>query len=379
MLKRVLAGVLTCVLFLVGRAAAQEARWVATPVVRAGAVDGPAALSMVFDVEVGKGGEILAAQPTLGSIALFAPDGRFLRSIGRRGGGPGEFQVLGGMNWSRDTLSVVDFGRLHLFTSDLTYVRTITFPTLRPPPGVGRVIPGFVLTDGSILGVPIFPDSGRAVPIVRVSPGGTIMDTITHVLDESGIVRLPLPGRSPANLTNPWMADPLWIPEADGASILIVNRPVAPRSGSSAFELVRVGIQGDTLLTAQFDYTPLEISVELRDRVYAEMALRVSESSTTRAQVEREARRAMPAPRFHPPVSQVVAGRDGTIWLRREELGRDTVEWHVFSQSGQPLARLFLPGGLTVRRAQADRIWGIEEDSMDVPFVRVYDVRPMQR
>jgi hypothetical protein len=362
-----------------GMTGAQEALWVATPGVRAGSVDGPAALSTVFDVEVGRGGEILAAQPTLGTIALFAADGRFLRSIGRRGGGPGEFRVLGGMNWSRDTLSVVDFGRLHLFTPDLTYVRTITFPTLRPPPGVGRVIPGFILRDGSILGVPIFPDSGRAVPVVRVSSGGTIIDTITHVLDENGVVSLPLPGRSPANLTNPWIADPLWVPEAGGASILIVNRPIAPRPGLSAFELVRVGLQGDTLLTVQFDYTPLEISAELRDRVYTEMARRVSESSTTRAQVEREARRAIPAPRFHPPVSEVLAGRDGTIWLRREELGRDSVEWHVFSQSGRPVAKLFLPGGFRVRRAQSDRIWGVEKDSLDVPFVRVYDVRAMQR
>ena len=92
-----------------------------------------------------------------------------------------------------------------------------------------------------------------------------------------------------------------------------------------------------------------------------------------------DGRTAIPAPRFHPPVSEVLAGRDGTIWLRREELGRDTVEWHVFSQSVQPVAKLFLPGGFTVRRAQSDRIWGVEEDSMDVPFVRVYDVRPMQR
>jgi hypothetical protein len=48
-------------------AAAQPERWVATPIVRAGAVDGPAALAGVFDVEVGPDGAILVGQAGLGA------------------------------------------------------------------------------------------------------------------------------------------------------------------------------------------------------------------------------------------------------------------------------------------------------------------------
>jgi hypothetical protein len=70
----------------------------------------------------------------------------------------------------------------------------------------------------------------------------------------------------------------------------------------------------------------------------------------------------------------MVLGRDGTIWLRREELRQDSIEWQVLDSAGGKLATLALPASFSVMRAQRDRIWGIELDSLDVPYVRVYEI-----
>jgi hypothetical protein len=48
----------------------EHPNWMATPTIRAGAVDGPAALADIFNVEVGPDGEILVAQSTVSAIAV---------------------------------------------------------------------------------------------------------------------------------------------------------------------------------------------------------------------------------------------------------------------------------------------------------------------
>jgi hypothetical protein len=353
----------------------QAARWNAVPGVRAGVLDGPGALADVFDIEVGPGGEILAAQVRGASIAVFAENGDYRRSIGRRGDGPGEFQILGRMGWSGDTLWVIDFGKLHLFTRELEFVRTIVHPSVPPPAGVQRLIPGPVLADGSVLAVPIFPDSGRLSPFLRISPTGVIQDTLFHLPQRNTIVHLEVGGVRPANLLHPWIANPLWLPASDGRSVVIVKRPIARDGGRGTFELMRLNLAGDTLVKRAIAYQPIEIDDESRDRAYARLAVRAAQQTeATPARAEREIRQVIEPARHHAPVSELVVGRDSTIWLRREDLGRETASWDIFDFGGSLLARLTLPSDFRVLRAQRSRVWGVETDSLDVQYIRVYDI-----
>jgi hypothetical protein len=354
----------------------QEPRWTATAGVRAGALDGAGALTDVFDVEIGPDGEMLAGQPGVGMIAVFAADGGYLRSIGRRGQGPGEFQVVGRMGWMRDTLWVVDFGRLQLFDSNLEFARSITFPTLRPPAGIRRVIPGPILADGSILGIPVMADDGRAAPIVLLSSAGEITDTLAHVLTSETYVRISIPDSpQPGNVANPWTDDPIWASEPDGEAIIIVNRPTPERASGASFAIIRIGINGDTLFHRGIDYLPTELTADHADPWFNSMAQRLGQLlSVTEAQAERAIRRAIQPPRYHIPVSRMVVGQDGTIWLRREDIGREAVDWQVFDRSGVVLGRVSLPSTFDMHRARTDRVWGVQKDSLDVPFLQVYEI-----
>lgn len=349
--------------------------WTAEPTVRAGALDGPGALADVFRVAVGPSGEILAAQPTPPRISVFDADGRFLRTVGRSGPGPGEFRMLGGIGWAGDTLWAIDIGRVHLFDEGLEFVRTYR-PGMPPPPaGAARLIPGPPMADGSILGIPMVFGAADSLPILLVDPDGQPR-TLGWVDGPQGSARLDVGARSPVPFRTPWPAQPLWVPAEDGRSVVVVERP-ATDPEQATFRIVRLGLAGDTLVDAQVPYAPVPVADTLRDRLFGEAAERIAaRGSITASAVEEMLHDDVPVPAFHPPVTTLVAGRDGTIWVERERVHPDSADWQVFSAEGEPLARVRLPRELVVNVAERDRIWGVVKDSMDVSYVQVYRVTP---
>ena len=92
-------------------------------------------------------GSVAVADRTSAEVRIFAPDGRHLRSMGRHGEGPGEFQdpfvlwVLPG-----DTIWVGDYRpwRYVVFTAEGEWVRNVTLDPIYPNPARG----GGVLDNG---------------------------------------------------------------------------------------------------------------------------------------------------------------------------------------------------------------------------------------
>jgi hypothetical protein len=356
-------------------AAAQPARWTATPAVRAGAADGPGALAGVFDIEIGPAGEVLVAQARLGTMAVFDSAGRYRRSIGRRGSGPGEFNVLGRLGWTGDTLWAVDFGRLHLYDEDITYVRTVPQPSVDLPASVIRMLAGPIMADGTLLGIPIPAGDAETVPVMLLSADGGPVRTLAHVVPTAGMTRTEFAEGKFISLASPWPDHTLWLNDNDGRGIVALHRAAAEQAGPASFEILRIGIRGDTLLHRRIPYTPTALSEGVSERVFGRMAQRHAERfSVTPASAERTLRATLPAPRFLPPVTDFVPGRDGTFWVRREDVRADSADWEVYDDEANLLGVVSLPARYELMRAQADRLWGVLTDSLDVPFVQVYSI-----
>lgn len=66
-------------------------------------------------VRVGPGGETYALSGLGNDVRIFSPTGKFLRSWGRQGEGPGEFQGPIDHAVARDTVAITDGGRVHFF------------------------------------------------------------------------------------------------------------------------------------------------------------------------------------------------------------------------------------------------------------------------
>jgi hypothetical protein len=79
-------------------------------------------------------------------------------------------------------------------------------------------------------------------------------------------------------------------------------------------------------------------------------------------------------PQTPPAVTEVLIGRDSTIWLKT---GDGENGWTVLDSAGQPLARVTLPVGARPVHADRSQVWVVSLDSMDVPSAVRFRVSPM--
>jgi hypothetical protein len=85
---------------------------VLTEELRLGAADGPDVLQFyrIGPVRIDPAGSIYVPDNGSGELRIFSRDGTFQRKIGRRGSGPGEFQLISNVLIRRDHVIVVDGG-----------------------------------------------------------------------------------------------------------------------------------------------------------------------------------------------------------------------------------------------------------------------------
>jgi hypothetical protein len=123
-----------------------------------GTEDGPGAVSGFFVpmVSCDGHGHVFATNAYLRKIAMFDSSGNFVRSIGREGRGPGEFDGFVLQDVYRDTLYVFDVAkrRIVLFREDGTVIRD--YPWAEPGQGAQ------VLSRNRFLNLQLYPDGLQA-------------------------------------------------------------------------------------------------------------------------------------------------------------------------------------------------------------------------
>ena len=125
------------------------------------------------------------AQPNDYNVRVYDASGKLVRIIGRKGGGPGEFEGIGSIGFRADTLFVSD-GRLRrtsLFALDGRFIKSLQLTTLAlKPPFMGGGA-SHLLSDGSMLftpGIVLGPDYEQKdlpLPTLRLARDGAILDT----------------------------------------------------------------------------------------------------------------------------------------------------------------------------------------------------------
>lgn len=131
-------------------------------------------------------GTVVVANGGTGELRFYGADGQHLRSVGRTGEGPGEFQDLQRV-WllSRDSLLAYDFfpARLSVFGPGGELVRSLH---VRAPDGRQVIVRG-AFADHSLLvaAAPIWSAPGAttgvvrdSVPYYRADPSGAVVDTV---------------------------------------------------------------------------------------------------------------------------------------------------------------------------------------------------------
>jgi hypothetical protein len=156
------------------RNSGEAARWTATPVLRIGSVAGGDAefgrlRSLIADAQ----GNIYVADVQAQQILVFNAAGERTGSMGRSGGGPGEFRSLYSLAWLDGRLAALDPGnvRISVFTSGGEVAHEMQYY-----PMTGPVIRMHTLRDDGFY-VPVRPSGGGGLTYVRFTASGAA-DTI---------------------------------------------------------------------------------------------------------------------------------------------------------------------------------------------------------
>jgi hypothetical protein len=79
----------------------ERSAWRLVPEVVIGEIDGAAeyAFGAIVGLEVDDAGRIYVVDRQANQVRTFEPDGRHVRTVGREGGGPGEYRNANGIGW----------------------------------------------------------------------------------------------------------------------------------------------------------------------------------------------------------------------------------------------------------------------------------------
>jgi hypothetical protein len=341
-------------------------------------------LSDVSDIKALRSGQIYVGQKQEARISVFDSQGEFLRHIGRRGYGPGEFQHLKSMGWLADTLWVTDDGllRVSFFDTAGSLLRTARISGPAVLPGLPSA-PDYFLADGSVavelhVGSRLIAKTQQftELPILRLARDGRILDTLARLPVGHRVVHLPWRGRDLYS-PHPVPLIPFWAAPPNGQFLVFVDLPVVTRQSAGTVPIMIRAPNGAPISAVQYPFEPIDLPAEVTDSIVEYLARGLSSVLPERppfAAVQNVMKEQIRFSRFRPPVSGLVVGSDSTIWLRREDTGGPVVRWDVLDWSGRAIGGFEAPSNLTVFQAERGTLWGSLTDENDVAEVVRYRV-----
>lgn len=307
--------------------------------------EGPDVFGYVVWVALDRHLRIWVLERHVQEIRVFERDGRHVRTFGRKGGGPGEFQDALGMAFGPDgRVWVVDpqRGRTTVFDTAGAVIATHRTPggfSMMPWPG------GFDRR-GDFYDVVPDPAGQRHGVVARYDTAFTVKNTMRPPRWEAPdaiIERVSANGRSRSSLRLPFLPQSAWVLTPDGDFWVL---------HTGQYRLDRVTPMGDTVRTAHMPANPIPVSAPERNARIAIMRQRFGEFDEGRV------------PKSKPPVNAVHVSDDGFLWVAREpsetgvRYGAD-----VFDPEGRHLGTVDLPFPLMAPVAFRDHhlatvVWG---------------------
>lgn len=324
------------------------------------AVDGSVVLSEPVGGTRLSDGRVIVADRMAAAVHFFDADGNSLRSVGRMGGGPGEFSLL---NW---------FGRcgpntVHGWDARLKRMTVLTVE--------GELVTTYAL--------PADPGTNRPPELVACSPAGVFASAAEDAMQG---YRAPLTGEGSR------MRGPIVVSDTGGfitGRILDVPlyelRPLG--------RVVRLAVGVDRVFVATNDSAwvsaygldglhlgDIDLGLALQPptrhafETAVETQVRVFRDADMRAAMQERLLLA-DIPEYVPPVTALFAGSDGLLWVQTSEPGAGETRFQVHEASGPMLATVTIPRELTVFEVGSDYVLGAVEDDLGEPHVVAFSFR----
>lgn len=339
------------------------------PLISIGMVEGPVEYQLlrVANAFRSRDGQILVANAGTNEIRVYGNDGAFLHSMGRTGGGPGEFARLRSVYLHRDSVFAYDWGqqRISVFDPRGTFVRSF--------------------------GVADAPGTGLVTALGRFGNGQWVLERSTFGLTP-GLVRATstysrfAEGDSAAAAIGTFAGRESIVQPvgSDGIGAYVRSAPYSrqPTTLVSGNELVYAGAE-------RYEIAVHDAGGALRKLVRRtvdpepisgkDLALWETEVEATRPPYSPS----LP-PMFHRPISEfelpetkaaygpVVIDELGNYWVAEYTFGTQRTTWSVFDAGGVLLGEVASPERFRILEIGPDYVLGVYRDDLDVEYVRLH-------
>jgi hypothetical protein len=363
-----------------GRVAAEDSasaapRWVLSqePLVAIGVADGDPHYQL-YNVAAAtrlSGGAIVVLNTGNASLAAYDARGRFLFTAGRKGQGPGEFEVptwLGRLEG--DTIAVWDqrLKRLSFFSGEGTYRRAQAvadadgmFPraagmfsdrslALDPGPDVFAMMQGERGVRRDSITLQRFAADGSGAGVLARYAGNEV-----HVADRpTGFAWNDVPFARQAYVAV--AGERLYVGDSGTGQITVYSRQGVP-SATLRSPLAPWRVQGADV--AEYRKKQLEQIQDPERRREMQATLD-----------------AVPVPGVSPAFGGLAVDPDGNVWVQAYPHPADeTVTWAVLGPDGAQLAEIRVPRPLQVMEVGRDYLLGLRRDELGVETLELYAVR----
>ena len=338
------------------------------PLVRIGIVDGP--LEYIFGDVTGavrlEDGSIVAADEQSHNLRRYAADGRHLRTIGRQGDGPGEYQGLRLLrNCPGAAITVFDWALDRITELDpdgnVVDTRALNAAGVRP---YGQPA---CTADGRLVFTP-WPEDRRDR---AVGESYRWLMSLRYALGDSVTALRPgIPGTERTRYSEISDGPADW-----GRNMVYAAVETGVWYGTADdYELEHLDWTGRATRIARWAGPSLEVTRDRTDRYRDNYWLPRYDDPERRRDFERdswpEIRDNLPD-RF-PAYEALFALPDGGVWVKTFVWRAPEEEMHLLDRDGVWVRRLTLPSSAVVLDAGLDWVLLNQRDELDVPTVAVY-------
>jgi hypothetical protein len=308
-------------------------------------------------------------------IRLFDDRGTFVRSFGRRGSGPGEFELIGWVGRLHDTLFVAD-----------NSLQRVTAVALENTPRLVRSTRLTARSGRGYFGAQGRMRDGRWLVITSVSPGFTGPPNVHRLPMSAGIVTAAGDG------------EVSWLAERPGLAVFVHNptgnvkqASVGPAAFAPYFyavasgRFVWCGESGSDMLE-RFDAEsgerrsirlPLPQVRPSRARVAAARARDEALNRDDRGRAHVAAKfSAKNLPEYLPRFEALIPGPSGELWVQRYSgIHSDSAQYVVVDSALTAVAWVRVAAGFRVHEVGVDYVLGVHKDEDGLETVRMYGLK----
>jgi hypothetical protein len=340
------------------------------PVLRLGLTEGaqPYLFEDVRSVLVLEDGRIVVADGLSNEIRIFGESGHHIRTIGRAGQGPGEFESIDWVDQCGDGLLALDLRQQRVTELSVEGDLGKTFSLLEP--GFDRVpYRSRCGPDGSFIvvgwGEYRLPAEGTTFELYQETAPLWLIDRDAAPLLKIG----DYVSSERVFMVNPATGGRGSGPHPFGRSVVFaMSRDLVFVGTSERLQIEMRSRRGELIRIFRGPEEDLEVTPEVVAHFRSLDLPRPD--SILRARLDEHD---MAMPSGVPAYTEFVVDPSGHLWVERfDMLGFERERWGVFSPSGEFLGHLEMPDGFRLVDVSEDLLIGVSEDHLGVERVELY-------